>query len=624
MSIFFKSKVCINRMNRLSPYSIRRSETPPGGGDSHPRGEFSSREQKEASMNPQDTISSYLLRRLHERGIGHLFGVPGDYVLDFLDEVIASPIRWVGNCNELNAGYAADGYARLNGAGAALVTYGVGGLSILNAVAGAFAEHVPLILVNGAPPARRREAGALVHHLVANYYLQLEIFKKLTVDAAILTDPRTAPAEIDRVIERCIAEKLPVYLELPADMAKAPCGEPAARDVAAPPSSDPEALAECVAEVAALFDRAAHPLLLAGVELLRYGLGEKTLRLVEGAEVPFATMLGSKSVLPELHPQFVGLYQGGWSREAVRRQVEESDCLLALGVWMTDLDTGLFSMNLDPRRMISAGGGQVRIGSHFYPRIRLGDFIGQLAASVRPRSYLASHPAEPYRPKAPFVPEAGRALTAPRLYEALNGFLDDGMVLLAEPGDAFCAAPDFGIEEAENFIVQSYYCSIGYCTPAALGVALARPGKRPVVLTGDGAFQMTAQEVSTLIRERCPAIIVVINNDGYLIERVLHEDGPYNDIQRWRYAELPGIFDREGQSVGLQVETEEELAQALRTASREGDKLVLIEACLPNRDCSAGLERLGRAFRQGTQKKLQINPNACDSSFSAAGPSRCA
>ena len=171
-------------------------------------------------MNENYTVSRYLLSRLQQIGIKHLFGVPGDYNLDFLDEVLASPIRWVGNCNELNAGYAADGYARLNGVGAAVVTYGVGGLSILNAVAGAFAEHVPVIIINGAPPARRRESGAMVHHLVSNYYLQLDIYRKMTADAALLADPKTAPDEIDRVIRNCLALKLPAYLELPADISR--------------------------------------------------------------------------------------------------------------------------------------------------------------------------------------------------------------------------------------------------------------------------------------------------------------------------------------------------------------------------------------------------------------------
>ncbi len=549
------------------------------------------------------TVSHYLLDRLQEVGVRHLFGVPGDYVLDFLDEVIASPIQWVGTCNELNAGYAADGYARMNGVGAAVVTYGVGGLSIVNATAGAFAEEVPLIVISGAPPARRRESGALVHHLVSNYYVQLEIFRKVTTDATILTDPGKAPDEIDRVIRNCISRKLPVYLELPSDITNAPCRPPEEMPDAAPWASDEDALAECVTEAARMLDNSGHPLMLAGVELLRFGLGGEALRLVEAAEVPFATMLSSKSVLPELHPQFAGIYQGGWSRETVRRQVESSDCILSLGVWITDLDTGLFSMNLDNRRMIAAGRDEVRIGNHYYRKIHLKDFIRRLTSAVRPRSYLASHPAESLRPRGPFVPEASRVLTAPRLYECLDCFLDDRMVLLAEPGDAFCAAPEFHIEEAENFIVQNYYSSIGYCTPAALGVGLARPEKRPVVLTGDGAFQMTAQEVSTLIRKRCPAVILVINNDGYLIERVLHEDGPYNDIHMWRYSMLPGVFDDGSGATGIRVSTEEELDQALKTASRAENKLVLIEACLPDRDCSAGLKRLGEGFRQAQQKR---------------------
>lgn len=554
-------------------------------------------------MNANYTVSRYLISRLQEIGIKHLFGVPGDYVLDFLDEVIASPIQWVGNCNELNAGYAADGYARINGAGAAVVTYGVGGLSILNAAAGAFAEHVPLIVISGAPPTRCRESGALVHHLVSNYYLQLEIFRKVTTDAALLTDPNIAPEEIDRVIRNCVIRKLPVYLEIPSDIVHAPCSPPQTLPDAAPLSFDEDSMAECVSEAVEFISCSDHPMMLAGIELLRFDIGGEALRLVETAEIPFATMLSSKSVLPELHPQFIGIYQGAWSREVVRRQVEDSDCLLSLGVWITDLDTGLFSVNLDNRRMIAAGGGQVRISNHYYHQIQLKDFIQRLTSAVQPRSYMASHPAEPYRPKKQFIAEASCVLRAPRLYECLNYFLDDQMILLAEPGDAFCAAPEFNIEEAENYIVQNFYSSIGYCTPAALGVSLARPEKRPVILTGDGAFQMTAQEVSTLIRKRCPALIVIINNDGYLIERVLHEDGPYNDIQVWQYSRLPEVFDNGSHAIGIRVTTEEELDHAMKIAIQEKNKLVLIEAWLPSRGCSAGLERLGETFRQAQQKK---------------------
>jgi indolepyruvate decarboxylase len=548
-------------------------------------------------MNPGFNVSRYLVKRMQEIGINHLFGVPGDYVLDFLDEVIASPIKWVGNCNELNAGYAADGYARINGAGAAVVTYGVGGLSILNAVAGAFAEQVPLIVISGAPSTRRRESGAMVHHLISNYYLQLDIYKKVTIDSAILTDPDTAPDEIDRVLLNCITKKLPVYLELPADIAVSPCREPGIFNKGISLSSDPDSLKECINEIANRINNAKNPLILAGVELQRFGLGKETLSLVETTEIPFATMLISKSILPELHPQFVGIYQGAWSKDYVRKQVEESDCLLSLGVWITDLDTGMFSINLDNKNVISAGSGKVKLGNHFYQQIQLGELIKGLAEAIKPRNYITSHPSESIKPKKAFIPEESAVLTASRMYECINYYLNDQLIMLSEPGDSFCAAPEFNIEEADNFIVQSYYCSIGFCTPASLGVSLASNGKRPFILTGDGAFQMTAQEVSTLIREKCPAILFIVNNDGYLIERVLHQDGPYNDIQMWKYSQLAELFGGNDFVVGLKVHNEEEMNNAMKVAISSGDKLVVIDAHLVNRDCSAGLQRLGDAIK---------------------------
>lgn len=545
-------------------------------------------------------VSRYLNQRLADVGVRHLFGVPGDYVLDYLDQVLAGPLQWVGTCNELNAGYAADGYARMTGAGAAAVTYGVGGFSILNAVAGAYAERVPLILISGAPHTARRQSGALVHHLVSDYGMQLEIFRHVTVDAAVLTDPETAPAVIDRVIGNAITQRLPAYLEIPLDMALRPCGDPGPWASPAARGSDEGALRECVAETLECIDRAARVMVLAGMEVSRFQLGPDLLKLVEGAEWPYCTMLSSKSVLPELHPQFAGIYQGKWSRPVVRDQVEQADCLLSLGVWMTDLDTGMFSFQTDPNRMIRATGGEVRIRHHHYPRVQLGDFIRSLAAGAKPRSYLASHPSQSFQPKGAFRADENRSLTAPRLYERLSLFLNDEMVLLSEPGDAFCAAPEFRIEEAENFIVQPFYASIGYCLPAALGVALARPAKRPVVLTGDGAFQMTAQEFGTLARHSCAAIVIVLNNQGYLIERVLHEDGLYNDIANWNYASLPEALG--GRGGGVKVSTEGELERALDQALRVKDRPVLLEMQLPGRECSEGLARLGASIKQANKR----------------------
>lgn len=541
-------------------------------------------------------VSRYLVTRLSEAGIGHAFGVPGDYTLDFLDHLLDSPIRWVGTCNELNAGYAADGYARLAGAGLAVVTYAVGGFSILNAVAGAYAESVPLIVVSGAPPGRVRAAGALVHHLVGDFMLQVDVFRRFTAATAFLDDATTAPAEIDRVLGAALAARLPGYIEIPMDVARTPCDPPGPMPSLVPPASDFAALAEAVAEAVDQLDRARSPVVLVGVEALRFGLAAGVLSLVERVELPFATTTSSKAALPELHPQFVGLYQGALSRPEVRQQLEESDCVLALGVKMTDWDTGMFTMGIDPARMIRAGVRDVAMRSHVYPGVGLGDFVRALSSAVTPRRYELSHPRQAVRVPAPFVPIAGAAISSARFFERLATFLDDSMTIVSDVSDVLCGASDLHVQEADRFLCQAYYCSIGWSVPAALGAALARPDRRPVVLVGDGAFQMTAQEVSTLMREKTRAIVFVLDNDGYLIERLLHDDGAYNDVQRWRYADLPAVFG-EG-AVSFRVTTEGELEAALAAARAETEKVVFVHLSLPGREPSAGLARLCAAYRE--------------------------
>jgi indolepyruvate decarboxylase len=276
----------------------------------------------------------------------------------------------------------------------------------------------------------------------------------------------------------------------------------------------------------------------------------------------------------------MGLYQGALSHDLVRKQVEGSDCVLSLGVWMTDLDTGAYSARIDESRLISGTTEQVRIGHHLYLRVMLADFIAGLTSKLVQRSFLTSHPAAPLMPRGEFRPQTEAKLTVRRFFEGLNAILEDNMILMVEPGEAFCTAPYLQIEEAENFIVQAYYCSIGYCVPAALGVSLARPEKRPVVLAGDGAFQMTAQEISSLIRFHCNPVIFLLNNGGYMIERKLHDDGLYNDIQNWRFHGLPAIFGEN--SISLNVKTEGDLENALRTLKKETQKLIFIELSFPS------------------------------------------
>ena len=437
----------------------------------------------------------------------------------------------------------------------------------------------------------------MVHHLTRDYLLQFEIYQKVTAASAMLTNPQTAPEQIDRVLIHCLSQKRPVYLEMPLGIAHAACRPPEALESHLDGESDPDAFEECVEEAATLINRARNPVVLVGVETVRFGLAAEILKLVELAELPFATTLSSKSALPELHPQFMGIYQGALSHDVVRKQVEESDCVLSVGVWMTDLETGAYSARINESTLIAGTVGEVRIGHHVYLQIRLADFIAGLKSRLSPRSFLTSHPAAPRMLREEFRPQADAKLTVGRFFEGLNPFLDDNMILIVEPGEAICTAPYLQIEEPENFIVQAYYCSIGYCVPAALGVSLARPKKRAVVLAGDGAFQMTAQEISSLIRYQCNPIIFLLNNGGYMIERKLHEDGPYDDIQNWRYHGLPGIFG--DNSIALHVQTEGDLQRALLTAKSETRKLIFIEVSLPSGECSPALQALSERLKSG-------------------------
>jgi TPP-dependent 2-oxoacid decarboxylase len=539
------------------------------------------------------TVGRYLIHRLGEAGLRHLFGVPGDYVLDFMDRVVASDIALVGTCNELNAGYAADAYARLNGIGG--VTYDVGGLSTLNAASGAYAERVPVVFISGAPTSAQRLAHVHMHHLTTTYDMQWKVYQKVTVDSAQVTNPLTAPDEIDRVLRNCLFSKLPVYLEIPVDMVDAPCRAPTAIALERERTSDTAALNECVEEVAAMVRSAATPTILAGVEVHRFGLAPRLLQLVEKSGIPFATTLDGKSVLPEQHSSFLGVYMGALSREAVRDRVESSDALLTFGAMATDINTGGFTAHLPEANTVRANMTKVRIRSHHYDRVWLGDFITALTQALTHRTYPSSHPVNPHGVTDEYRAELDRPLRVPRFYERLKRFIDKDMVLMTDTGDAMFAGGEIYIEEPENFISQAYYLSIGYCLPGALGVCLARPDKRVVLLEGDGAFQMTAQELSTLLRHHCNPVIFVLNNDGYVIERLIH-DGPYNDIKQWNYHKLPDAFG--GDALALEVRTEGELEAALEAAREHLDRLVFINLHLPRDEGSDALDRLGRELRR--------------------------
>ncbi len=320
------------------------------------------------------TIGQYLVERLGALGVEHVFGIPGDYILQLYKLIEDSPIRLVGVTREDNAGFAADAYARIHGLGCICVTYCVGGLSTCNSIAGAYAEKSPVIVLAGSPGMSERAHNPLLHHKVKGFETQYEVFQKITVASAVLDRPETAFSEIDRVLEAAVRYKRPVYLELPRDQVNARQVGPHRPPEGLPPS-DPDALREAVDEAAALLTAARRPVILADVEIHRFGLQGELLELAESTGIPIATTLLGKSVISEAHPLFGGVYEGAMGRPEVTELVESADCLLMLGCFMTDINLGIWTAKLDPSKCIDATSEDLRIKRHHYQDVRLDDFI---------------------------------------------------------------------------------------------------------------------------------------------------------------------------------------------------------------------------------------------------------
>lgn len=538
-------------------------------------------------------IGEYLIRAIQKTGTRHVFGIQGDYVLKFFEQLSKSPLTVINTCTEQGAGFAADAYARISGFGAVCVTYGVGGLSVANSTAQAFAERSPILVISGAPGVSERQHDPLLHHKIRSFQTQLNVFREMTVAQAALEDESTAAAEIERVISAIHETKRPGYIELPRDMVQvetqAPPPRPAERI-----HPDQALTDEAFREALAVLDAAVRPIIMAGVEVHRFGLQKFLLNFVERSGIPFVSGVMGKSVLSEKHPQFLGTYEGAMSPDDVREAVEGADCVVAVGPLVTDLSTGIFTQHIDPQRVILLEPDGVTIKERHYPGLGMKPFLESLTAAL-------PEPARLCRPKkhepTPFVPEAGRRITVDRLFACINDFLSDDMTVVPDAGDALFSALDLDVHEATEFIATAYYASLGFAVPAALGVQLAAPDRRPLVIAGDGSFQMSATELSTAVRYRLNPIVIVLNNGGYGTFRGM-ADGAFNDIQPWKYADIGRII---GAGDGYTVTKEEELPKALAAARKEDVCPTIIEVSIDKHDCSVRLKRLA----ENLAKRLQ-------------------
>jgi indolepyruvate decarboxylase len=355
--------------------------------------------------------------------------------------------------------------------------------------------------------------------------------------------------------------------------------------------SQPEVLAECLAEALAMLSSAERPVVLAGVEIHRFGLQDLLVKLAERTGFPVAATILGKSVISEMHPQYLGVYEGAMGREDVRVAVEDADCVLILGAFMTDINLGVYTANLDIERTINVNSERASIKRHHFDDVTLAGFMeGIAAAELGSRSRRTIASAASVLAKSGYEPRAGAAMTVRRFFERLNLFLEPRDVVVADIGDSLFGAADLVIRDRTEFISPAYYTSMGFAVPAAIGAQMHDPDSRPIVIVGDGAFQMTGQELSTAARNGLDPIVFVLNNKGYTTERFIHE-GPYNDIHDWAYHRMPELL-RSGW--GAEVATEDELEISLARARKERGALCVLNVHLDKLDRSDALERLGK------------------------------
>ncbi|MDA8041619.1 MAG: thiamine pyrophosphate-dependent enzyme [Pirellulales bacterium] len=532
------------------------------------------------------SIGQYLISRLADYGIQHVFGLPGDYVLAFYSMLEHSEIKLVSCTREDCAGFAADAYARVHGMGAVCVTYGVGGLSLANSIAGAYAEQSPVIVISGATGLKERVNNPLLHHRVRDWSTQLDVFDKLCAASLELNDPVTAFRDIDYALDIAHRFKRPVYLEVPRDMVDVVPEH--SRNFAPPPiESDPEALAEAIREATARIEKAKQPVIVAGVELHRYGLQGETLALANATGIPITASMLAKSVISETHPLYLGLYEGAMGREQISSFVEQSDCVILLGTMLTDVNLGIFTAKLNLANSILATSEELRISHHHFHNVLIEDFIQGLAESC-PKARKQTLPPGPSVAREPFILEKDRLITTTRLVRRLDESLDDKTIVIADVGDALFASSELVIRGQTEFLSPAYYTSMGFAVPAAIGAKMARPDLKTIVLVGDGAFQMTGMELSTIIKHQLAATIIVLDNGGYGTERLIHE-GRFNDINVWQYQMLPQVL---GGGKGYEVRTEGEFDKALSAAQSNETEVNLIRVYIGREDHSLTLDRL--------------------------------
>jgi len=518
-------------------------------------------------MAPTIKLAEYLFTRLHQLGIRSVHGVPGDFNLELLDYVEPSGLHWVGNCNELNAGYAANGYSRINGLGAIITTFGVGELSAINAVAGAFAERAPVIHIVGTPARHFQDSRLQVHHTFndGEFRRFALMHTHITVAQANLTDPRTSPAQIDTVLEQCLIHSRPVYIEIPLDMVATPVISSRLDFAIKIPDSVPSALKpEALGFVLEWIQSSKHPMIFVDGETRAYGMLGEIHQLLKKTQWPTWTSPFGKGLIDETLPNFHGVYMGA-EKPHQKSFVDACDLILVFGPHFSTTNSFQKSAIPNPVASISFTANSVQIGPKKYNDLMPKDFLSDILNALERVTDLAKYNPYPVLETPQGLVKSVRhspdteLITQKEFYLRFSPFLRSGDIVLAETGTAGYGSREFALPPGTSYFGPVTWLSIGQMLPAAQGAALAHreleevaqldayeekiKPSRTILLIGDGSLQMTVQELSTIIRENLNMVVFILNNDGYTIERCIHgRNQKYNDVAAWRYLEAQSFF----------------------------------------------------------------------------------
>lgn len=554
------------------------------------------------------TVAKYLQLRLEELGLTHLFGIAGNYSAPFLNTINEDPnsrISIVGDTNELNAGHCADAYARVKGLSAVAVTYGVGAFTLLNAVAGSYVEHCPVVVINGSPTnadqMKNIGEGLLASHMTGDMYSNINVYRQVTVAAELVMSCIDAPYKIDSVLNACIIYGRPVYLEVFEDVWRMPC-EPPRQPLAVKGYKGCRHNAkEAAAQIVELVKERGAPIIWAGIEIQRHGLEETFLQLVEKSGIEFTTAILGKGMISESHPKFRGVFNGKASPKDVQERFKKAGVKIGLGAWTTGKNLGGF--DIWSEETVLACHSSVRIGAKFVPNVSLGDLLEELAEQLPAASFSRFKMFGAKKvTEDTFVETSGKKASGPITFDSffavMNDYVDERHIVVSDAGFPLLGAQGLHIAEAGGFVAQASWLSIGYSVPAATGLKCARPDKKVLVFVGDGAFQETCQAISTQARLGHNTVTFVLDNGIYGIEQLLTNPNPfrgkekvdyplpdmnqvyaYNKMQRWNYAKLVEVFG----GTGFEVRTLDELRDVV--AALDGiQNNVLVHVHLPETD----------------------------------------